>query len=101
MKKPKKQKAEFSLDGLLKNPVTQKQLSGFIEEVMLCKVKMKQEQEAIRDIRNEAKDSLGIPSKILGKLVKERMDPGSIETEVGELDEVQQLAHGLGMTESN
>ena len=96
----KKQKVEFSLDQLIKNPVTAKQLTGFIEEIMLCKVKMQQESEAVKDIRNEAKDSLGVPGKILNKLVKERMNPGSIESEVHDLDDVQQLAVGLGMTEA-
>jgi uncharacterized protein (UPF0335 family) len=99
MKQGKKQKAEFSLDGLLKNPVSVKQLTGFIEEIMLCKVKMQQDSEAIKDIRNEAKDSLGVPGKILNKLVKERMNAGSIESEVHDLDEVQQIAAGLGMTD--
>lgn len=95
----KKTKVEFSLDGLLNNPVTKKQLEGFIEESVLCRSKIKTEQEAIRDIRNEAKDSLGIPGKILGKLVKESMNPGSIDADVHDLEEVQKIANGLGMTD--
>lgn len=95
----KKVKVEFSLDGLLNNPVTKKQLEGFIEEIVICKTKIKSEQEAIKDIRSEAKDNLGIPGKILGKLVQERMNPGSIDSDVHDLEEVQQIAQGLGMTE--
>ena len=75
----KKAKVEFSLDGLINNTVTRKQLEGFIEELVLCKGKIKQEREAISDIVKEAKDSLGIPGKILNGLVNERLNPGSID----------------------
>ena len=93
----RKSKVEFSLEGLLNNPVTKKSLEGFIEELMLCKLKIKSEREAISDIIKEGKDSLGIPGKILNGLVNEKMNPGSIDQRVHEMEEVQQIAEGLGM----
>lgn len=88
-------KVEFSLDSIQNNPVTRKSLEGFIEELVLCKRKIKTEQESIKDIRTEAKDSLGIPSKILLKLVRENMEPGSLEAEAHVIEEVQALAEAI------
>lgn len=100
-KKPKRQKVEFSLDNLTKNPVLKGQLDGFIQEIELHRNAQKSAAEGIKDIRNEAKDALGIPGKVLNKLVRERMNPGSIDAEVHDLDEIQQLAVGLGMTDGS
>lgn len=95
--KPKK--PEFSLEGILNNEVTKKQLLGFIEEIVICEEKIKNEREAIKDIKGEADQSLGIPSSILAKLVRERLDQGVIAGEIKMLEEVQGLAVGLGITE--
>jgi len=89
-KKPSK--VEFSLETIRNNSVTRKQLEGFVDEVVLCMQKIKSEQEAIKDIRTEAKEQLGIPGKVLGRLVRERMQAGSIEAEIAELEEAQALA---------
>lgn len=98
--KQKRQKVEFSLSTVLANTTTKRQLEGFVEEIVLSKIKMQQESEAIKDIVGEAKDSLGIPGKILMKLVREKLSPGAIEEEVHTLDEVQKIADGLGITDS-
>lgn len=93
----KKTKVEFSLESLINNQVTRKQLEGFIEELVLCKGKIKQEREAISDIVKEAKDSLGIPGKILNGLVNERLNPGSIDAKQHEIEEISDIADGLGL----
>ena len=62
--------------------------------------KLKQEKEALRDIVNEAKDSLGIPPKILNGLVAERMNPGSIEERQNDLEEICGFAEGLGIKDT-
>lgn len=93
--KQKKVKVEFSLDTIRTNPVTRQQLEGFIEEVVISLKKIEQEKEAVKDIRNEAKDSLGIPGRIFGKLVKENMQEGSIEAEIHELEQVQDIANAI------
>lgn len=88
----KKTKVEFSLSTIQSNTATRKQLEGFIEELVLCHGKIKTEKESIKDILTEAKDSLGIPSKILNKLVKENMAPGSIEADMHALEEAQAIS---------
>lgn len=93
--KKQSKKVEFSLSTLQANPVQMKQLEGFIEEIALCKGKIKTEQESIGDIRSEAKDSLGIPGKILMKLVREHMSVGTIESEMNDLELVQTLSHAI------
>jgi uncharacterized protein (UPF0335 family) len=95
MKQGKKQKVEFSLDTIRKNPGTRKQLEGFIEEIELLRGEIKRAQVGVRDIMTEAKDALGIPGKILNKLVKEHMSPGTIEADIEDLESVQQLAEAI------
>jgi uncharacterized protein (UPF0335 family) len=95
MRKPKGNKVEFSLATIKGNPATRKQLEGFIEEIALCKSKMKTEAESIGDIRKEAHDSLGIPGKILMKLVKEHMSAGATEVEMQELETVQAIVAAI------
>lgn len=95
MQDAKKSKVEFSLQQIQTNPVTRKQLEGFIEEVVLLQQKIKSDKEGIKDIVTEAKDQLGVPPRVLMKLVRENMQPGSIEAEVHELEEVQLLADTL------
>jgi uncharacterized protein (UPF0335 family) len=90
-------KPEFSLAALLSNSVQKKQVEGFIEELVLCRGKIQQEKEAIKDIMGEAKDSLGIPGKILNGLVNERMNPGSIDAKQHEIEEINGIAEGLGL----
>lgn len=92
-------KVQFSLDGIINNPVTKRQLEGFVEEIALCYGKIKQEKEAIKDILVEAKDSLGIPGKMLTGLVNEMNNPGSIDQKQHELEELSDFAVGLGIKE--
>lgn len=92
-------KVEFSLETIINNPVTKRQLEGFIEEIVLCKGKIKQERESISDIVKEAKDSLGIPGKILNGLANEKMNPGSIDAKQHEIEEMSDIATGLGIKE--
>jgi VIT1/CCC1 family predicted Fe2+/Mn2+ transporter len=95
--KPKK--PQFSLVGILSNEVTKRALLGFIDEIVLGESKVKAEREAIKDIKGEADQSLGIPSSILNKLVREKLDQGVIAGEIKLLEDVQGLAVGLGITE--
>lgn len=97
-KKPKAAKVEFSLSQIQGNPATRKQLEGFIAEIVLCKNKIKSESEAVGDIRKEAKDSLGIPPKILMKLVRESMSAGSIEAELQDLETVKAISEVIDGT---
>ena len=90
-------KAEFSLDSITNNPVTKQQLEGFIEEIKLHRGEINKAKEAIKDIHNEAKDSLGIPGKILSGLVAELMEPGTLDQRAHELEEISDIAVGLGI----
>ena len=99
MKGQSRTKVEFSLESLVNNPVTKKTLEGFIEELVLCRTKIKTEKETIKDIVGEAKDSLGIPGKILNGLVNEKMNPGSIDQRQHEIEEISDIAEGLGIKE--
>ena len=95
--KPKK--PEFSLQTILSNDVTKKQLLGFIDEIVLAESKIKSEREAIRDIKGEAESALGVPSNVLNELVREKLDQGSIDAKIKKLEEAKDIAVGIGITE--
>ncbi len=67
---------ETNLETIVNNPADAKTLKGFIEEFVICSDKIKREREAQKDIRNEAKDKLGIKPKQFNMLVREFSDPG-------------------------
>ena len=73
-RQPKTAKPEFSLETILNNPVDSRTLKGFIDEAMLSKGKIKMENEGLTDIRNEAKDKLGIPPGLFNNLVKTKFN---------------------------
>ena len=98
--KPKRAKAEFNLATVLANTTVRKQVEGFVEEIILHKRAQKTAAESVKDIVGQAKDQLAIPGKILMKLVRESMDPGVIEHDLAELEEVQKLSDGLGFSDS-
>lgn len=85
---------DVSIETILNNPVDKKTLEGFIKETILCKHKISSEQEAIKDIRNEAKDKLGIKPKLFNKMIKAVMN-GDIEKEKLELEEIEAIIDAL------
>jgi hypothetical protein len=75
----------------LKTDQDKKMMKGFIDEAVNAKIRAKMEAEAIRDIRNEAKEKLGISTKVFNKIVgavfkdsitKEKQDYDEFETVV-------------------
>ena len=75
----------------LKTDQDKKALKGFIDEAVNAKIRIKMENEAIRDIRNEAKEKLGISGKTFNRTVgaifkdsitKEKQDYDEFETVV-------------------
>lgn len=90
-------KTQFSLDSITNNPTTKKSLEGFIEEIKLHRGEINKAKNSIKDIQTEAKDSLGIPGKILSGLVSELMEPGTIDQHQHELEELSDIAVGLGI----
>ncbi len=44
-------------------------LKGFIDEAVLCKKRIADQQEALRDIKNEAKERFNISPKVFSKAV--------------------------------
>ncbi len=92
-------KVDFSLNTIISNPISKRQLEGFLEEIVICREDLKKQRNAIKDILVEARDSLGIPGKILNGLANEKMNPGSIDQKQHDLEEISDFAEGLGMKE--
>lgn len=88
---------QFSLNTIINNPVTKRQLEGFLEELVLLHLKIKDAKNGIKDILNEAKDSIGIPGKILSGLAMEKMNPGTIDQKQHDIEEIGEFAISLGI----
>ena len=81
-------KTEFSIESITSNETAKKRLLGFIGEAILAKRKIKTEQETLKDIRNEAKDSIGIPPKVFNKLLRLQLEGASLDQEMEELEKI-------------
>jgi hypothetical protein len=81
-------KTEFSIESITSNETAKKRLLGFIAEAILAKRKIKTEQETLKDIRNEAKDSIGIPPKVFNKLLRLQLEGASLDQEMEELEKI-------------
>lgn len=93
--KNKKAKPEFSIDKVLNDETLMKQLEGFIEEVIVVQEKQAMDKEQLKDIKNEAKESMGLPSKTLLKLVRLKTGASSLEGAEKELEELRQLIEAI------
>lgn len=54
----------------LNSPNDRQMLKGFIDEAVIIRQKQKELSEALKDIKNEAKDKLNIKPKTFGSVVK-------------------------------
>lgn len=91
----KQNKPEFDLNTALNDPAVKTQIKGFVEEIGKLRLQQKSAGDAMKDINTEAKDSLGIPGKILNKLVREWLTEGTIDGEIHQLEEAKLLAEAL------
>ena len=94
-KKEKKQRPEFNLNAVLGDPNLKTQVRGFVEEIGKLKEAQKSAGDAIKGIKTEAHDSIGIPGKILNNLVKEWLAEGTIDGEIHMLDEAKVLSDAI------
>ena len=91
-------KAVFTISDVLNDSTKKAKLLGIIEEIVICKEIIRQQNDAIKDIQEVAKDELGIPSSVLNQLVAERIDNGAIEEKINKLEEIKDLAESLGIS---
>lgn len=85
----------FSLEAVFNDVTKRKALEGYIQELEIFHGQLKLKKEEISDIRRNAKETLGIPPKVLNKLVKDRMKPGTIESEAKEIEEIKDISDAL------
>lgn len=89
--KEKKQKVEFSLDNIQKDVTKKKELEGYISEIVGHKRVARAAQEHVKDIFAVANETLGIPRRMLAKLVQEQVRAGGIDAELAVLEEVSAI----------
>ena len=78
----------------LKTDADKKALKGFIDEAIAARTKIKDQQEAIRDIRNEAKEKLNVSGKVFNKIVN-AIAKDAITKEKQEYDEFETIIETL------
>ena len=93
--KKKTSKAEFDLQRVLDDDVQQKMLLGFIEEVVLVLEQQRQQKDALKDIRDQAKIDMGITPKMLMKLARLKSGEANLEGAEAELEALRLLLEAL------
>lgn len=78
MAKDKKQ--IVSIEAILANPSDKSKLVTFLEEAVRCKLRIADEMEAIKGLREEAGEKLGLESKLFNQLVKVSFNNSYSET---------------------
>ena len=96
-KKTKKLAPEFSIDKVLNDDNLKKQLEGFIEEAILVQTEIATQKDSLKNIRDEAKDSIGITPRMLMKLVRLKTGQSSLEGAEKELEDLRLLLDALGV----
>lgn len=78
----------------LKTETDRNRLKGFIEEAVMCKREIDKQNEAIKDIKTEAKEGMNVPPKLFGRLVKAiHKDTGHKERQ--EFDDFESIMEAL------
>jgi 3-deoxy-D-arabino-heptulosonate 7-phosphate (DAHP) synthase len=90
-----KKAPQFSIATIVGNETTKKQLRGYIEEIVGHKNAIKNAMTDIKLIKDTAKDTLGIPGKTLGQMVKEYLDDGVLDDQIEQLEEAKTLTDGV------
>lgn len=53
-----------SIEDIFKDPATRSKLNNFIDEAVICKQKIQQHQEAIKAIRDAAREDISLDPKV-------------------------------------
>lgn len=94
-KKSKKAPVQFDINEIMNDPDKRRDLAGFVEEAVEAMQKMESNQLQLKSIRTASKDSLGIPPKVLNRLIKENLATGFLAGEVKELEDIQSLSDAI------
>lgn len=77
----KKGKQQFvSIESILANSSDKSKLITFLDEAVRCKLRMADENEAIKGLREEAAEKLGLEPKLFNQLVKVSFNNSYSET---------------------
>jgi hypothetical protein len=90
----KSKKVEFSsIETILNNPSDLSKLKNYLDESVNCKERQKMESEALKDIKEVAKETLNIDPKLFNQLVKVAYDHSYLELrqELSNLDTAIEL----------
>lgn len=97
MARTKKQKPqERNLIDILNNSADRAKLQGFIDEAVRCKTRIADENESIKNLRDEAIEKVGIKGKKFNQLVKLYFNNNfsELQSEAEELEMVIELLTG-------
>lgn len=97
MARTKKQKPqERSLIDILNNSADRAKLQNFVDEAVRCKTRIADENESVKNLRDEAIEKVGIKGKRFNQLVKMYYNNNftEIQMEAEELEMVVELLTG-------
>jgi hypothetical protein len=89
-----KLKPEFvSIETILNNPADKAKLVGYIDEAVRCKLKIADENESIKGIKEVAAEEIGLKPKLFSSLVSISLNNSYLEKK----DEIDQLDSAIAM----
>ena len=77
-----------NIESILANPSDKAKLMGFLDEAVICKEKIADQQESIRAIRDEALQQVGLAPKLFNQLlaISYTKNPMEKQDEIHSLD---------------
>lgn len=87
-------KQHTDVSDILKNPVQRDKLTNFVDEVVRCKMKILNENESIKTLRESAVEELGIKPKLFNYIVALYFN-NNFEEKQEELEQLETVLHGL------
>lgn len=93
----KKQKQEpVNIVNILNNPVDKSKLLGFLDEACRCKLLIKDHNESIKCMKEEALEQIGLDPKMFNSLLKITYDNNAAEkqSEISDLESAIEILFG-------
>jgi|SRR5579859_1531300 len=97
---PGRKKSFTEISDIIKNPSTNSKLKAFIDEAVNAKIKILDQNEAIKGLRDEALNQLGLQPKMFNFLVS-LMFNNNFDEKLHEIGEQETAIEGLMQTGSS
>lgn len=96
--KEKTSTPHFDIDAIMADEKKKAKLDVFVDELVEHNKKIGKIKEDMKIVRDDAKESLGIPPRVLNKFVKAKLSPDKLLSEAKDVENAQ---HYVGQLDSD